>query len=354
MDEERYKLNVDYDHDFFELPPLERHHRAKKRSTAPELWKILLAVLLCLLFGMAAFFVGQVYGAELIPAAAASAKPDDLLANAPGSDLGNSKILSILVMGVDQRDPNEAARADVTALVAINLETKSINMISIPRDTRAAIADTKMIRKINYAHSSGGADRMVRTVENLLGVPVHYYMETNFEGFANCIDILGGLDYNVEQRMYLPLEGIDLQPGQQVLDGKSALSYVRWRGDAQADIGRIARQQQFLTALLDKSLRLTTLPKIPSLVSALQANLKTDLSLAQMAALAKEFVGVDDLQMQTMTLPGVPDNENYGASYWILDEKACKTIIDGIYYPNLSGTGIQEAVAAGSTAAIPE
>lgn len=349
MDEEKNKLYGDYDHAFFELPPLERHGRGRKKADRPELWKILLGILLCLLFGMAAYFVGQVYGAELIPSASAGNLPDELLAVSPDNIGNTQKILSILVMGVDQRDPNEAARADVTALVAIDLDTKAIHMISIPRDTRTAIADTNLIRKINYAHATGGPDRMVKTVENLLGVPIHYYMETNFQGFANCIDILGGLDYNVEQRMYLPLEGIDLQPGQQVLDGQNALSYVRWRGDAQADIGRIARQQKFLSALLDKSLRLTTLPKIPSLVSELQANLKTDMSVTKMIALAKEFVGTDNLQLQTVTLPGVPDNENYGASYWILDEAACKDIINEIYYPSLTGTGEGEGTAENST-----
>jgi LCP family protein required for cell wall assembly len=317
MDEEKNKLYDDYDHAFFELPPLERHRSDRRKAERPELWKILLAVLLCLLFGMAAYFVGQVYGAELIPNATAGNLPDELLAVSPEVPGNTQKILSILVMGVDQRDPNEAARADVTALVAIDLDTKAIHMISIPRDTRTAIADTNLIRKINYAHATGGPERMVKTVENLLGVPIHYYMETNFEGFANCIDILGGLDYNVEQRMYLPLEGIDLQP----------------------------RQQAFLSALLDKSLRLTTLPKIPSLVSELRSNLKTDLSVTKMIALAKEFVGVDNLQLQTVTLPGVPDNENYGASYWILDEAACKAIIDEIYYPNLTGTGEGEGTA---------
>jgi len=339
MDENKNKPYDDYDHAFFELPPLERNRRARKKADRPELWKILLAVLMCLLFGMAAYFVGQVYGAELIPSASAGNLPDELLAVSPEDPVKKQKILSILVMGVDQRDPNESARADVAALVAINLETKAIHMISIPRDTRAAIADTKLIRKINYAHATGGPERMVKTVENLLGVPIHYYMETNFEGFANCIDILGGLDYDVEQRMYLPLEGIDLQPGQQVLNGQNALSYVRWRGDAQADIGRIARQQAFLAALLDKSLRLTTLPKIPSLVSELRANLETDMSVTKMVALAKEFLGEDNLQLETATLPGVPDNENYGASYWILDEAACKDIIDAIYYPDPTVAG---------------
>jgi len=66
------------------------------------------------------------------------------------------------------------------------------------------------------------------------------------------------------------------------------------------------------------------------------------MSVTKMVALAKEFLGEDNLQLETATLPGVPDNENYGASYWILDEAACKAIIDEIYYPYLTGAGVGE------------
>lgn len=335
MDEKK----PEYEHDFFNLPPLERQpSRSKKGKNQPmELWKVLLFILICLLFAMGSYFVGQVYGTELIPPDEESSLPGDVVAGAKDDSPETSPILSILLMGVDQRE-NEPARADVTALVAMNLETKEINMVSIPRDTRAHIAGTKQTRKINHAHALNGPQGMVDTVEELLGVKIHYYVETNFEGFTNCIDILGGVEMDVERRMYLPLEGIDLQPGLKKLNGHDALSYVRWRGDAMADIGRIGRQQKFLNALLDQSLRLTTVSKIPSLIATLQANIKTDMTLTQMVALAKEFINVDNLQVNAVTLPGVPDEEHYGASYWILDEEQTKAIIDGIYNPGETET----------------
>jgi LCP family protein required for cell wall assembly len=328
MDENK----VEYSHDFFDLPPLERKHHKKEKKQPMELWKVLLIILICLLFGIGSYFVGQVYGVDLIPPEEANPLPGDVVSGALDGKPETSPILNILVMGVDQRE-NEAARADVTALVALNLETKKINMISIPRDTRAAIAGTKQVRKINYAHAIGGPDKMVKSVENLLDVNIHYYVETNFEGFANCIDILGGVPIDVERRMYLPLEGIDLQAGQQTLNGKDSLSYVRWRGDALADIGRIDRQQKFLKILLDQSLRLTNVTKIPSLIGELQENLQTDMTGVQMIALAKEFIDLKSLQLNAVTLPGVPDEETYGASYWILNEEATKEIIKGIYDP---------------------
>jgi len=322
--------NQEYEKEFLELPPLER--RSKKNQEKMELWKILLFILICLLFAIGSYFVGMVYATDLIPPDEPNPLPEDVLEGVNDDNPQTSPILNILLMGVDQRE-NEAARADVIALVAMNLETKDINMISIPRDTRAKIAGTNQKRKINHAHAIGGPERMVETVEDLLGVNIHYYVETNFEGFVNCIDILGGVTIDVEKRMYLPLEGIDLKPGLQKLNGKDALSYVRWRGDAMADISRIGRQQKFLNALLDQSLKITNVSKIPSLIATLQSNLKTDMTLAQMIALAKEFINVDNLQINAVTLPGVPDEVTYGASYWILNEEETKAIIKSIYEP---------------------
>lgn len=316
---------------FFDLPPLERT-TSRRKKPKPELWKILLAVLICLLMAIGSYFVGQVYGAELIPQDEVDLFPQEGEAVTDDQPKG-PPILNLLMMGVDQRDPNESARADVIALVAMNLETKEINMINIPRDTRAAIAGTKQTRKINHAHALGGPQMMVETVENLLGVNVHYYVETNFEGFAQCIDLIGGVQIEVETRMYLPLEGIDLQPGFQTLDGHGALSYVRWRGDALADIGRISRQQKFLKVLMDRAMHITNLTKVPSLVTTMKENVQTDMSLTQMIALAKEFVQVKDIQLEAVTLPGVPDDVNYGASYWIMDSEKAEEIIQGIYRP---------------------
>ena len=351
---EAYRGKGPVNPDFFDLPPLERVNKRDARR-GPQAWKVLLWVLICLLLAMGSYFVGQVYGAQLIPPdEPLLINPDDgfdsPLDGADGGQNANAgtqipKILTVLLMGVDARDPNELARADVTILASLNLDTKRVNLISIPRDTRAAIAGTNLTRKINYAHATGGAERMVETVENLLGVNVHYYVEVNFKGFSECIDILGGVDYNVERRMYLPDEGIDLAAGQQKLTGDKALQYVRWRGDPTADIGRIGRQQKFLEALMKQAFSVSTVSKLPSLINSLMQNLTTDMTAAQMVALATEFSDMSKVTLETTMLPGEAKTIS-GASYWVLDDAAVKQMVQDVFAaPALDTSGLAGAEA---------
>ena len=348
----------EYSHPFFDLPPLERSIKKRKRerksrsagieaqqdeavlsegygsSGGVELWKILLAVLICMLFAIGSYFVGQVYGATLIPDEPAFIIPPegDASGDTPIPEIKGPQILTVLVMGTDEREKGEQARADTIILAAINLDTRDIHLISIPRDTRTLIADTTTTTKINHAHTLGGAELMVKTVENLLGINVHYYMETNFKGFANCVDILGGMDYNVERRMLYPEEGIDLYPGQQRLDGDKALQYVRWRGDPTADIGRVGRQQKFIKAFLEQAINLGTITRLPSLIAELKDNINSDMSAVQMANLALRFVDIHNLSLTAETLPGEGKTIGGGA-YWVMDEAAAKEMIMGIYDP---------------------
>ena len=328
----------------FELPPLTRttKKQQKEEGEAPaplELWKILLAVLVCLLFAMGSYLVGRVYGATLIPdePVYAASEPED--EDEPTSEIQQTankepQILTALLMGTDQRFKNEMARADTIILVMLNLDTLQINMISIPRDTRCIIAESDSLTKINAAHAIGGPELMRKTVEKLLGLTIHYYAETNFQGFAKCIDIIlpQGLDYQVERRMYFPEEGIDLMAGQQKLNGDKALQYARWRGDPTADIGRIARQQKLIKAVLEQSMRLATVTKLPELTTAIRDNLLTDMSLAQMLNLVSRLLDVQSLSFESVTLPGEAKTIGGGA-YWIMDEEETDKLLMGIVHP---------------------
>lgn len=298
------------------MPPLVRK---KRRKLTPAGYIALVAFfLLCLSFG---FWLGGKTHTPLLP----EDKPDN-----PEHVFKSPDILNILLLGVDQRE-NEPARADTLMLVALDLQEKDVHLLSIPRDTRVAIPTKGVTRKINYAHAVGGAELTVQTVEKFLKLPVHYYMETNFEGFSNIIDILGGITINVEESMYVPLEGINLKQGVQKLNGEDALSYVRWRGDGTGDIGRIGRQQKFLSALADQSLRFSTIWKIPQLLEELEKHVKTDLKLQQMIALVNKFKDIKDIEIQTYQVPGKPDDVNYGGSYWIADEQELAKLLDKIY-----------------------
>lgn len=300
----------------FDFPPLER----KKRKDAPYV-KIVLILVLFLLCGYLGYWLAQTFLDPLVP-----------VTNDPEIDPAyvSSNVLNILLMGIDQRE-NEPARADTIILASIDLRNKEVCLLSIPRDTRVEIPGKGISRKINYAHAVGGTELAVQTVEKFLNVPVHYYIETNFEGFAKCIDILGGITINVEEKMYFPEENIDLKPGLQKLDGADALSYVRWRSDGKGDIGRIERQQKFFKALTDQALRLSTVWKLPELLNELNTQVQTDMKVSKMLALAGKFRDLEGMKLTTEMVPGVPDDINYGGSYWIADQDKLDKMLKNIY-----------------------
>ena len=120
--------------------------------------------------------------------------------------------------------------------------------------------------KIGHAYAYGKMPLLRETVVNYLGQPVNYYVLVNYETFPSVIDLLGGIEIDVERRMvYNDYAGklfINIPKGRQVLDGKNALHYVRFRHDALGDIGRVERQQKFVKAVLNKVQSQAIIPKI--------------------------------------------------------------------------------------------
>lgn len=298
------------------LPRLAR----KKSSQISSTMQIILVVffVLCAFIG---YWTARQFSDPLIPVDKQGEE---------SSQYASNNILNVLLLGVDQRK-DEPSRADTIIVASVNIREKKVHLLSIPRDTRVEIVGKDTKRKINYAHTVGGSELTIKTVEKFLGIPIHYYIETNFEGFEGTIDILGGISINVEQRMYYPDEDIDLQAGLQKLNGHDALSYVRWRSDGKGDIGRIERQQKFFRALADQSLTFSTIWKIPDLLDELNKQVETDMSVQKMIVLANKLKDIDNVTLETTVVPGVPDDINYGASYWIPDEKALSEILAQIY-----------------------
>src|SRR5690606_13458695 len=122
-------------------------------------------------------------------------------------------------------------RTDTIILATIDKAEGSIHAVAIPRDTRVRIPGRSGYDRINAAHAYGGPKLAVRTVEELLGIEIDYYVRIDYEGFETIIDTLGGVVIDVERPMrYVDrAQGldIDLKPGVQLLNGKQALDYVR-------------------------------------------------------------------------------------------------------------------------------
>jgi LCP family protein required for cell wall assembly len=198
-----------------------------------------------------------------------------VIVNAPLEDLpewdGSSRV-TVLVMGLDYRDwaggEREYYRTDTMMLLTIDPVTKTAGILSIPRDLWAAIPGFSP-QKINAAHyfgdiynyPGGGPALAVKTVENVIGVPIDYYARIDFNTFVRFIDLIGGVKVDVEQRIELETIGqafdTVLEPGRYTLEGKYALAYVRNRYAGDGDFGRARRQQQVIMGIRDRLLNPT-------------------------------------------------------------------------------------------------
>lgn len=227
---------------------------------------------------------------------------------------------NIMIMGVDSRE-DDVGRSDTLMVATIDPKKDQASILSIPRDTRVKIKNHGF-DKINHAYAFGGHELTKDTVENFLGVTLDHYIIIDTHAFQRIIDTIGGIDIDVEKRMYYedPWDDdgglvINLQPGMQHMDGKTAITYVRYR-DEEGDLGRIQRQQKFMKALFDKIASPSIIMKIPSIIKEISNSIKTDMSIRQMI----EFAGtIKESQKNSLKTDMVPGKPLYidEVSYWI-------------------------------------
>ena len=204
---------------------------------------------------------------------------------------GTSK--NIMVMGVDSRPKeDDPGRSDTLFVLLMDKHDDDVVMISVPRDTRVRMKGLGW-DKINHAYSFGGQPLTRTAVEHLLGLRVDNYISVDFNGFKGLVDAVGGVDLEVEKRMYYydTWDGftIDLAPGMQHMDGDTAIQYVRYR-DEEGDLGRVRRQQHFVSAMYQKIASPAIIPRIPALISQLYKMVETDLSFTEMADVGANVV----------------------------------------------------------------
>jgi len=227
---------------------------------------------------------------------------------------------NIMIMGVDSRE-DDVGRSDTLMVATIDPKKDQASLLSIPRDTRVKIKNHGF-DKINHAYAFGGHELTKDTVENFLGVTLDHYIIIDTHAFQRIIDTIGGIDIDVEKRMYYedPWDDdgglvINLQPGMQHMDGKTAITYVRYR-DEEGDLGRIQRQQKFMKAIFDKIASPAIIMKIPSIIKEVSNSIKTDMSIRQMI----EFAGtIKESQKNGLKTDMVPGRPLYidEISYWI-------------------------------------
>lgn len=245
------------------------------------------------------------------------------------------KPINILMMGIDARDAKSNSRSDTMIVASIDPVSKKIAMVSIPRDTRIKNSAGKY-DKINSVNLLEGPEGACKKVSELLNADVDYYVITNFGGFGDIVDALGGVHINVETAMrhsdpVYPELAINIPKGYQYLDGKQALAYVRYRGGPTADIGRTENQQKFIKALAAEMMQTKTILKLPQLIPQINKNVRTNLPLDDMIYLANMVPKLDLNNINAQTLPGYFLHDYVtGASYWEADKQIASTILDSM------------------------
>lgn len=254
-----------------------------------------------------------------------------IIDDSPGETAAFKTRLNVLVLGVDTRAGENMARADTIMLASVDAEKNQMSILSIPRDTRVRVPGHGW-EKINSTTLLGGPALTMKTVSDLLGIRVNKYVMTDYEGFKDIVDALGGVTMDVKQRMYHhdPEDGgkytVDLKPGIQRLDGDKALQFVRFRDYALGDINRAEQQQKFLAALVNEALQPSTVVKLPSLVSIVSKAVQTNLGIGEMKKLAQVASKMNKANLVTQTLPGKFLNTEDG-SYWEVDPVQARAVV---------------------------
>jgi polyisoprenyl-teichoic acid--peptidoglycan teichoic acid transferase len=195
--------------------------------------------------------------------------------------------ISILLIGVDERK-GDRGRADSLIVMTINPKKQSIEMVSIPRDTRTEIIGKGKKDKINHSYAFGGVEMTMATVEHFLDIPIDYYIKVNMESFRDIVDAVGGVTVN--NPFAFTYEGVTFPKGEITLNGEKALKYSRMRyDDPRGDFGRQDRQKQIIEAIIQKGAGFSSLTNYDEVLAAIGKNIKTNLTFDEMQEIQANY-----------------------------------------------------------------
>jgi polyisoprenyl-teichoic acid--peptidoglycan teichoic acid transferase len=244
---------------------------------------VAIVVALLIVAAIAAFILLSSTGTEPPePSPSETATPTPVpTEQALNEELLNSR-LTVLLAGLDtndvRRERGETLNTDALMLVSVSADQSAVALVSLPRDTvDVPLPDGGVYtNKINSLYATEGIEALVGAMETLYGVPIDGYVTLDMDDLVLLVDAVGGVEVNPPDPLSDPPIGLDLQPGEQVLDGETALSYVRTRIDQ--DYGRMGRQQEVIQVLVAELTAEDADVDLTTLVAGLES-LETDLPL---------------------------------------------------------------------------
>lgn len=299
----------------------------KKASRVRTFWKVLG------IFIVSALICFATYGIYLAKQAENALNDSYESDSRDGSDMRDEKVtpiednVSILFVGIDDSELRgqgaDHSRSDALILATLNVETKTIKTLSIPRDSYVYIPYKKRKDKITHAHAYGGTLATIETVENLLDIPVDYYVRMNFDAFIDVVDALGGITADVPYDL-LELDenenfSVNLKKGTQKLNGSEALALARTRKQDN-DIERGKRQQEILKAIAVQAAKPTSILKYDDVINAVSKNMKTNMTFGEMKSFLS-YLSNGAPRIDSVYLDGT-DDMSTGVYYYQLDEES--------------------------------
>ena len=255
-------------------------------------------------------------------------------------DAGNTEAVNVLLIGSDTREgagndgygDNDGilgeAHSDTNLLVHLSADRSSATVVSIPRDSMTsapprcsptAPRDEWVTRQWNQNYRIGGTGCLIRTLEGNTGLFIDHYAVVDFRGFKQMVDALGGVEVCTSEPIDDRNTHLQLDAGRHTLDGRQALQYVRVRksvGDG-SDLGRIERQQAFVSSVMQQATSTGLLLQPTRLYSFLDAATRSlttdpDLDLGAMRDLASSVrgIGLDKIQFVTVPHEAYPRDPN--------------------------------------------
>lgn len=274
----------------------------RKKRPWPLLWKTLLIIfLICTLGGVS-------YGAKLL-ADINNAANDAYSPRTRETTINGKKValnenidplkdpIAVLLMGIDDDEERAlgSARTDTMILLTINPEDKKISMVSIPRDTYTYIDTPKYkgMDKINTAYTYGGDEGAIQAVQDLLNLPINYYLTVDFISFEKVINALGGIEIDVPFDIHQEYASenytdgpVIIHKGKQTLNGADALVYARMR-KVDTDIERGKRGQEVIEQTIKKATEVGSITKYTDVIKAIDGHFWTDMPMDIMKSIAQ-------------------------------------------------------------------
>ena len=266
---------------------LENHVRNKILKNKRRKWAIFFIVLAATFITLAGVYIR-----------ARLAKVENVIhqevetVNLREKEIKDNDSFSVLLLGIDNGAygrGTEVGRSDTMLVVTVNEKLGKTTIVSIPRDSYTEIIGYGINDKINHAYAFGQEKMSINSVQNMLNLPIDYYVTVDMGGLMGLVDAVGGLD--ITPVLTFTYEGESFTEGvDRHVDGEAALRYARMRyDDPEGDMGRQKRQQYVIQKLLEKLLNITSVTRYEEILKTLENSVRTNFTLDKLLSIKNNY-----------------------------------------------------------------